>query len=55
MRVLARRDGLFGPIRVMERQRDSARLYCIKSSVQTMTSADGVSLFGSAQDLPRRR
>jgi spermidine synthase len=46
MRVLAQRDGLFGPIRIMERQRDKARLYCIKSSVQTMTRADGVSVFG---------
>ena len=46
MRVLARRDGLFGPIRVMERQADRTRLYCIKSSVQTMTLPDGVSAFG---------
>lgn len=46
MRVLAHRDGLFGPIRIMERKRDKARLYCIKGSVQTMTLASGVSLFG---------
>ncbi len=46
MRLLARRDGLFGPIRIMERQVDKARLYCIKSSVQTMALPDGVSAFG---------
>jgi spermidine synthase len=46
MRVIAQRDGLFGPIRIMERQRDKALLYCIEGSVQTMTQACGVSLFG---------
>lgn len=46
MRVLAQRDGMFGPIRVMERQIDRTRLYCIKSSVQTMVRPDGVSVFG---------
>lgn len=46
MRVIARRDGLFGSIRIMERQIDKARLYCIKGSVQTMTLPDGVSAFG---------
>ncbi len=45
MRVIAQREGLFGPIRIMERRRDKARLYCIQGSVQTMTHA-GVSLFG---------
>lgn len=46
MRVLAHREGLFGPIRVLERQSDGARLYCVKSSVQTMVQRDGVSVFG---------
>lgn len=46
MRLLARRDGVFGPIRIMERRSDKARLYCIKGSVQTMTQASGESLFG---------
>ena len=46
MRILAEREGLFGPIRVMERQSDRARLYCINASVQTMIRADGVSVFG---------
>jgi spermidine synthase len=46
MRILAERDGLFGPIRVMERQDDRARLYCINASVQTMVRRDGVSVFG---------
>ncbi len=46
MRELARRDGLFGPIRVMERQSDRARLYVIGHGVQTMVRPDGVSVFG---------
>lgn len=46
MRLLATRDGVFGPIRVFERRSDGARLYCIKSSIQTMTRPDGVSVFG---------
>lgn len=46
MRVLARREGLFGQIRVLERKHDNARLYCINSSVQTMTLPNGESLFG---------
>lgn len=46
MKVLARRNGMFGPIRVMERQTDRARLYCINGSVQTMVRPDGVSVFG---------
>ena len=46
MRVLARREGLFGPIRILERKSDGARLYCVKGSVQTMVQADGVSVFG---------
>jgi spermidine synthase len=46
MRVIAQRDGLFGPVRIKERQRDKARLYCIHGSVQTMTQPSGVSLFG---------
>lgn len=45
-RELARRDGLFGPIRVLERKSDGARLYCINGSVQTLMLADGVSAFG---------
>jgi len=46
MRVLARREGLLGPIRILERKSDGARLYCLKGSVQTMVQADGVSVFG---------
>jgi SAM-dependent methyltransferase len=46
MRVLAERKGMFGLIRIMERQADCARLYCIKSSVQTMVRPDGISVFG---------
>jgi spermidine synthase len=46
MHVLARREGLFGPIRILERKSDGARLYCVKGSVQTMVRADGVSVFG---------
>lgn len=46
MKVLAQRDGIFGSIRVMERQSDRARLYCINGSVQTMVRPDGVSVFG---------
>ncbi|WP_395645957.1 spermidine synthase [Terricaulis sp.] len=45
-RELARRDGLFGPIRVLERKHDGARLYCINGSLQTLMLADGVSAFG---------
>jgi spermidine synthase len=46
MRVLARREGLFGPIRVLERRSDGARLYCLRDSVQTMVQPDGISVFG---------
>lgn len=46
MRELARREGLFGPIRVLERKSDGARLYCIEDSVQTMMLPSGVSAFG---------
>lgn len=46
MLELARRDGLFGPIRIMERQSDRARLYLIGHSIQTMVRPDGVSVFG---------
>lgn len=46
MRVLARREGLFGPIRILERKSDGARLYCLRDSVQTMVQPDGVSVFG---------
>ncbi len=46
MRVLAHREGLFGPIRILERKSDGARLYCLRDSVQTMVQPDGVSVFG---------
>lgn len=46
MRVLAHREGLFGPIRTLERKSDGARLYCVRDSVQTMVQPDGVSVFG---------
>ncbi len=45
-RELARRDGLFGAIRVLERKSDGARLYCINGSVQTLMLPEGVSAFG---------
>lgn len=45
-RELARRDGLFGPIRVLERKSDGARLYCINGSIQTLMLPGGVSAFG---------
>jgi SAM-dependent methyltransferase len=45
-RELARREGLFGPIRVLERKSDGARLYCINGSVQTLMLPEGVSAFG---------
>jgi spermidine synthase len=46
MRVLARQQGRFGLIRILERVSDNARLYCIDASVQTMIQPDGVSMFG---------
>jgi len=46
MRVLARRNGLFGLIRVLEHSRNGDRLYCIDQSLQTMVRHDGVSVFG---------
>ncbi|MEQ1812264.1 MAG: hypothetical protein ABL889_20210 [Terricaulis sp.] len=46
VRVLAHCEGLFGPVRILERKSDGARLYCVKGSVQTMVQADGVSVFG---------
>ncbi len=45
-RELTRRDGLFGPIRVLERKSDGARLYCINGSIQTLMLPEGVSAFG---------
>lgn len=45
-RELAQRNGLFGPIRVLERACDGARLYCINDSLQTLMLAEGVSGFG---------
>jgi predicted membrane-bound spermidine synthase len=46
VKELEKVQGRFGVIRVFERIADGARLYCIDASVQTMTRADGVSLFG---------
>lgn len=46
MREIARRQGRFGEIRILERSRDGARLYCIDDGVQTMSAPDGTSLFG---------
>jgi spermidine synthase len=40
------RAGLFGKIRIYERVSDGARFFMTGSSVQTLTDADGVSLFG---------
>ena len=45
-RELACHAGLFGPIRVLERKSDGARLYCVNGSLQTLMLADGVSAFG---------
>ncbi len=42
---IACRNGEFGEIRIKERLRDGARLYCIGDGVHTM-SRDGTSLFG---------
>jgi 2-polyprenyl-3-methyl-5-hydroxy-6-metoxy-1,4-benzoquinol methylase len=46
VKELVRQQGRFGHIRILERESDGARLYCIDSSVQTMIQADGVSMFG---------
>ena len=45
MMEIASWQGEFGEIRIKERQRDGARLYCIGDGVHTM-SRDGTSLFG---------
>ena len=45
MRELARRKGLFGLIRVMERPEDGARLYYIGDSLQSLRLRDGGSGF----------
>jgi len=42
---IATKQGEFGEIRIKERVRDGARLYCIGEGVHTMTR-DGTSLFG---------
>lgn len=46
MKEIDCRQGRFGQIRIMERLRDGARLYCIGEGVQTMSAPDGTSLFG---------
>lgn len=46
MREIDSRQGRFGEIRIMERRRDGARLYCVGNGVQTMSAPDGTSLFG---------
>lgn len=46
MKELDCRQGRFGQIRILERRRDGARLYCIGDGVQTMSAPDGTSLFG---------
>ncbi len=46
MEEIAREAGLFGPVRVLRRRSDGALLYCLHSSVQTMVSRTGESLFG---------
>ena len=46
MKEIDSRQGRFGEIRIMERRRDSARLYCVGDGVQTMSTPDGTSLFG---------
>ncbi len=45
MKEIASWQGEFGEIRIKERLRDGARLYCIGDGVHTM-SRDGTSLFG---------
>ncbi|MDP3739979.1 MAG: methyltransferase domain-containing protein [Hyphomonadaceae bacterium] len=46
MKELARREGPFGTVRIVERRQDGARLYCIDDGVQTLARPDGTSLFG---------
>lgn len=46
MKEITRAHGMFGEIRVFERQADCARVYCINGSLQTLCRPDGTSLFG---------
>lgn len=43
---LARREGVFGPIRIVQRLSDRTRVYMIGDSAQTMVDCNGVSVFG---------
>jgi hypothetical protein len=43
---LARREGAFGTIRILEQTADKARIYMIGDTAQTMVNRDGVSLSG---------
>lgn len=46
MLELARRNGLFGTIRIFQRLMDHTRVYMIGESAQTMVNGEGVSVFG---------
>ena len=46
MKELARREGAFGTIRVLEQKADKARLYVIGETVQTKVDRHGVSVSG---------
>jgi SAM-dependent methyltransferase len=43
---LARREGAFGTIRILEQSSDKARIYMIGDTAQTMVDRDGVSVSG---------
>ncbi len=43
---LARREGAFGTIRILEQTSDKARIYMIGDTAQTMVNCDGVSVSG---------
>ncbi len=46
MKELARREGAFGTIRILEQKADKARLYVIGETVQTKVDRHGVSVSG---------
>ena len=46
MKELARREGAFGTIRVLEQAEDGARIYMIGETVQTQVDCNGVSVSG---------
>lgn len=46
MKELARREGAFGTIRILEQAEDGARIYMIGETVQTQVDRNGVSVSG---------